>query len=31
MIDLNKEVKLKEKASKLNKLEELHKKMKMSA
>ncbi len=31
MIDLNKEVKLKEKPSKLNKLEELHKKMKMSA
>ena len=31
MIDLNKEVKLKEKASKLNKLEKLHKKMKMSA
>ena len=31
MIGLNKEVKLKEKASKLNKLEELNKKMKMSA
>ena len=31
MIDLNKEVKLKEKTSKLNKLEELHKKRKMSA
>ena len=31
MTDLNKEVKLKEKVSKLSKLEELHKKMKMSA